>query len=93
MATITALNNQKNNAERLNVYLDGEFVFGLDWAVAGSLSVGQILSPNEIEALQQQDDIEKAKKSALHLIGRRPRSVVEIDRNLQSARSSRLRSL
>ena len=83
MATITALNNQKHNAERLNVYLDGEFAFGLDWAVAGSLSVGQILSPNEVEALQQQDDIEKAKKSALHLIGRRPRSVVEIDRNLR----------
>jgi len=83
MATITAIKNQKRNADRLNVYLDGEFAFGLAAVVAASLRIGQILSADEIAALEQQDDIEKARKSAIGLIGRRPRSMAEIERSLQ----------
>jgi regulatory protein len=83
MATITALKYQKHDADRLNVYLDGEFAFGLAAAVASRLTIGQTLSPSEIVILLQQDDVEKAKKSAIQLISRRPRSVFEIERHLQ----------
>ena len=83
MGTITALKFQKHHTDRVNVYLDGEFAVGLAAAVAVKLSIGQIVSPNEIDALQREDEAEKAKKSALNLIGRRPRSVVEIEDHLR----------
>ncbi len=83
MATITAIKNQKRNIDRLNVFLDGEFAFGLAATAAVGLRIGQILSPDEITALQHKDDIEKARKSAVQLIGRRPRSTAEIERSLQ----------
>ncbi len=83
MATITALKIQKRNADRFNVYIDGEFAFGLDASVSSSLRVGQILSPDEIVVLQQQDDVEEARKSAIRLIGMRPRSTAEIERSLR----------
>lgn len=83
MAIITEIKNQKRNADRFNVYLDGEFALGLAASVAAGLRVGQNLSPVEIVALQQQDDVEKAKNSALQLIARRPRSEAEIERSLR----------
>jgi regulatory protein len=82
MATITALTTQKRNAERINVFLDGQFAFGLAAIAATGLRVGQSLSAEEITTLQRKDDYEKARKSALHLISRRPRSAEEIKRNL-----------
>jgi len=83
MAIITEIKNQKRNADRFNVYLDGEFALGLAASVAAGLRVGQNLSPVEIVALQQQDDVEKAKNSASQLIARRPRSEAEIERSLR----------
>lgn len=90
MRKVTALSYQKNNADRVNVYLDGEFAFGLAEVVAIRLSVGQELSPDEIESLQEEDDYEKAKKNALSLIARRPRSISEIERHLRNKGFSEL---
>jgi len=82
MGKITALSVQKRNRERVNVYIDDEFAFGLAYIAAARLRVGQELSPDEIKALQSQDTIEKAKDSAYRLISLRTRSVAEIQRNL-----------
>ena len=83
MAIITALTTQKRNAERINVFLDGQFAFGLAAAAATGLRTGQVLSEQDISDLQQKDDFQKARKSAVHLISRRPRSVEEVRRNLR----------
>ena len=83
MGVITALTVQKRNSNRLNVYLDGTFAFGLEAAVASTLKVGQTLSAEMIASLQQQDAIGQAKARAVNLISRRPRSVAEIERNLR----------
>jgi regulatory protein len=40
MGTITALSAQKRSPNRVNVYLDGEFAFGLAYAAAAQLKVG-----------------------------------------------------
>ena len=83
MATITALTTQKRNRERVNLFLDGEFAFGLTAAASVGLRIGQIISDTEIAALKDLDEVEKAKNRAVRLISRRSRSVVEIKRNLQ----------
>jgi len=82
MGKVTALSVQKRNRERVNVYIDGEFAFGLAYVAAARLRVGQELSSDEIEALKSQDTVEKAKDSAYRLISLRPRSTVEIQRSL-----------
>lgn len=84
MGKITALSAQSRNRNRVNVYIDNEFAFGLAYVAAASLHVGQELSQEEIEALQQQDTVEKAKDSAYRLISLRPRSIAEIQQNLSS---------
>ena len=80
--TITALEIQKGNKERVNVYLDGEFAFGLPIMEAARLKKGQTLSPTEIEALRTVDVVSQAYDHAVRLLARRPYSRAEIRRNL-----------
>lgn len=79
---ITLLQQQKNNPERVSVFLDGEFAFGVPVDAALRLAKGQFLSDAEIEALQTDDEHERAYQSALHFLGTRPRSSAEVQRNL-----------
>jgi len=81
--TITALRTQKRDPHRVNVYLDGKFAFGLQAIVAAQLHVGQHLTDAEIEALRQQDALEKAYERALHFLSYRPRSTFEVRQKLQ----------
>jgi len=48
MKKITAIKAQRKNTQRVSVFLDGEFAFGLTRAVAGWLQVGQILGEEKI---------------------------------------------
>ncbi|MCZ7666400.1 MAG: RecX family transcriptional regulator [Chloroflexi bacterium] len=82
MGKITTLSAQSRNRNRVNVYIDDEFAFGLAYVAAASLHVGQELSQEEIEALKQRDSVEKAKDSAYRLVSLRPRSIAEIQQNL-----------
>ncbi len=81
-ATITALEAQKHNAERVNVYLDGAYAFGLPAILAAHLRVGQQLSEAEIDALRQADAVERATDRAVRLLARRPHSEAELRRHL-----------
>lgn len=80
--TITRLAPQKRNKERINVYLDGEFAFGLALNAASGLRVGQTLSGQEIDELQAIDTVEKAKASAFRFLSYRPRSTTEVRKRL-----------
>jgi regulatory protein len=80
---ITALKLQKRNHQRVNVYLDGEYAFGLARIVAAWLAVGTELSDEKIAQLQADDQREAAYQRALNLINFRPRTEVEIRQNLQ----------
>jgi regulatory protein len=81
--TITALKAQKRNPQRINVYLDGEFAFGLARIVAAWLRVGQVLDEAKIEALQGDDAQEVAFQQALTYLGYRLRSAKEVQQNLR----------
>ena len=82
--TITALQAQKKNKERVNVYIDGRFAFGLAAIEAVRLRHGQKLSDEEIAALQDRDEAHQAHEVALRYLDYRPRSVDEIRRHLKS---------
>jgi len=80
---ISALKVQKRNPDRVNVYLDGEFAFGLSRIVAAWLEQGRSLSQQEIEELIQKDTSEVAFQKAIKLLDYRPRTGQEIRQKLQ----------
>jgi len=79
---ITAIKAQKRNRQRVSIYLDGEYAFGLSRFVAGWLTPGRKLTEVEIEKLQQEDTYEIAFQKALQFINHRPRSIEETRRRL-----------
>jgi regulatory protein len=81
---ITAVQVQKKNKERVNVYIDGRFAFGLAAIEAVKLRRGQKLSDDEIAALRGRDEAHQAHEAALRYLDYRPRSVDEIRRHLKS---------
>jgi regulatory protein len=83
--TITALVAQKKNPDRVNVYLDGKYAFGLAAIEAVRLKRGQTLTEADIERLQAADDVEQAREKALRFLSNRPRSEWEVRQNLLKA--------
>lgn len=83
MKKITAIEAQKNNPKRVNIYLDGEFAFGLDRFVAAWLSVGQSLEDEKVASLQLNDEQEKAYQQAMLFLSYRARSEAEVRKNLE----------
>jgi regulatory protein len=79
---ITAIEPQQKNPQRMNVYLDGEFAFGLATIVAAWLKVGQELSDEKVASLKAEDEGEVTYQKALHFISYRPRSSAEVRQNL-----------
>lgn len=88
LAKITALEVQKKNRHRVNVYLDGRFAFGLQEVLAFPLKVGQTLSPEEMKQLQERDEAEVAYERALSFLSYRPRSRAEIEGYLRRKEAS-----
>ena len=82
MPVITALEVQKRNKERVNVYLDDEFAFGLNMMEAAKLRKGQTLTAEEIKVLTDEDAINQAVNRAIDFLSYRPRSTEEVRRNL-----------
>jgi regulatory protein len=80
--TVTALTAQKRNPNRINVFLDGEFSFGLSRIVAAWLRIGEELSEEKIARLKEQDTLEVATQRAIELLSYRPRSEAEIRKRL-----------
>lgn len=80
---ITALKIQQKNKNRIAVFLDGEFGFGLSVLVASPLHIDQELSDEQISNLQKQDELEVAYLRADHFIAYRARTQLEVSRKLQ----------
>ncbi len=80
MGMITRLSPQRRDPSRVNVYLDGQFAFGLATTLAEErgLLVGRALRPEEIAALQADDELGKATDRALAFHTYRPRSIREV---------------
>lgn len=75
---ITAIVRQKRNPERVSIFLDEEYAFGLTRIVAAWLQVGQYLSEEKIASLQAEDAREVAYLKAIKYLDYRERSEAEI---------------
>jgi regulatory protein len=83
--TITDLEQQKNNASRVSVFLDGEFAFGIheDLVVKHGLRVGRTLTPEEQQEVERDDQYVRAKQCALDYLAHKPRTEEEVRRKLR----------
>jgi regulatory protein len=75
---ITALEPQKNDPQRINVYIDYQFAFSISRFVGAWLKKGEQLDENRIQLLLDKDLYEKALQKALHFIAFQPRSEKEM---------------
>jgi regulatory protein len=80
---ITALRVQQRNTQRVNVFLDGEFAFGLARITAAWLRIGQELSDEKIASLVAEDQREVAFQQVIHYLELRQRSESEIRQYLR----------
>ena len=82
---ITRLAVQKKNPKRVNVYLDGNFAFGLYRDTAAWLEIGQVLSDEKISELLVKDQEREVYQKAVEFISYKPRTSQETRRKLQKA--------
>jgi regulatory protein len=82
--TITALEVQARDPQRVNVFLDGRFAFGLSARVVGDagLKPGDALGASQVATLLQQEAAQQALQQAFAYLGYRPRSEHELRRYL-----------
>lgn len=94
MPKITAISPQKRKG-RFNVYIDGEFVFGIDedTLVQESLIVGKEISELEISELEEKSEVGKLYQKALRFLEYRPRSEREVRNYLINKLRRETRSL
>jgi regulatory protein len=82
---ITALEPQMNNPDRINLFVDGRFLMGVNAVVVlqMGLRLEQELSPEQLEQLQSEEIEQRAVDRALNYISYRPRSREEVRRYLR----------
>ena len=84
---ITDLTTQARDAERINVFINGDFAMGLARTVVEreGLRVGQELSKENIDALLEAETYHRALNASLHFLSYRPRSEGEIRQRLRKS--------
>ena len=82
--TITKIEPQVRDPERLNVFIDGTFAFGVDQLVAleTGLVVGRACSQAELAEVLAADEVSRATAASLQFLSYRPRSRQEVRRRL-----------
>lgn len=80
MPTVTRIVQQKDQ-NRVNIYLDGKFAFGitLESLMHNSLSVGKELTSDQVALLKNQGDKDKVFGRVLRFITSRPHSEKEVN--------------
>lgn len=83
--TITDIRPQQRDETRVNIFIDGEFAFGLhiDLQLEHYLKKGDVLDDEKIALLLRQDETKKAIASALNLIAYRSRAAGELATKLR----------
>lgn len=85
---ITGIKLQSKNRNRVNIYINGEFSFGLSRFTAAWLKEGMELNDEKISELLEEDKFEIAYQKALNYIKYRERSTEEILRYLRKKKVS-----
>ncbi|HEX4204547.1 MAG TPA: RecX family transcriptional regulator [Ktedonobacteraceae bacterium] len=87
---ITALQPQAHDTERVNIFVDGQFLLGVNALLVYemSLAVEQELTPQQLEQLRYGEELQQAVERSLNFLSFRPRSRVEIRRYLSKKHTS-----
>ena len=85
---ITALEIQKRNKERVNLFVDDQFAGAVSVWIAANLEKGQYLSDADLEQLKSDDEQIKAYNQAIRFLGFRPRSQMEVKDHLRNKKYS-----
>jgi regulatory protein len=82
---ITALEPQANNAERINLFVDGRFLLGVSATVVLQMGLEQEqeLSPAQLEQLRSEEALQQAVERAYNYLSYRQRSREEVRRYLR----------
>lgn len=82
---ITKLTVQKNDPDRMSVFVEGTFAFGVhqDLVLKHRLHTGRVLTSEEQQEIVDEDRIAKAKGRALDYLAHKPRTEAEVHRKLQ----------
>jgi regulatory protein len=82
---ITALEPQANNAERINLFVDGRFLLGVNATVVLQMGLEQEqeLSPAQLEQLRSEEALQQAIERAYNYLSYRQRSREEVRRYLR----------
>jgi regulatory protein len=83
-SVITAIEPQVRHADRVSVFVDGEFTAGMhvEVAAAAGLRVGLPISAEDLKALARAEELRRVRESALYFLGHRARSEQEMRRRL-----------
>jgi len=83
-AVVTKIEEQKKRSSRFSVFIDGEFVFGVDRDVLldHPLHEGDDITPEQVAFYKAEDAFMRAKGKALSLLSYRMRSVKELKERL-----------
>lgn len=86
MSVVIGIKPPPGQRKRVNVFLEGGYVFSLsrDLAYEANLHEGQSLSSQEIEGLESSDKLLQAMNTALKYLAARPRSESEIAARIRS---------
>lgn len=90
VGTITRLEPQMHSDDRVSVFLDGEFAFGVhqDLVVKHGLQEGQTLTAAEQQDIESDEQYVRAKQSAFDYLAHKPRTEQEVRRKLQDGEAS-----
>ncbi len=85
MGKITDITKQKRNKTRVNIFIDGEFVCGLDEVAVASarFKIGDEISADEFKNLVKNSELNSAFERAVGYLGLAPRARKEISRYLK----------
>jgi regulatory protein len=77
---ITAIEPQATNPERVNIFVDGRFLLGVNTAIVlqMGLRVEQELLPAQLEQLRSEEVLQQAIERAYNYLSYRPRSRTEV---------------
>lgn len=83
--TVTRVSPQRRNGDRVSVYIDDEFAFGLyqETALRHGVSRGIYLSISEQEKILADDQLIIARVTALRYLGERARTTYEVRQKLK----------
>lgn len=84
MGKITDITKQKRNKTRVNIFIDGEFVSGLDEvaAAAARIKIGDEIAPERLKELVKSSELNSAFERAVGYLSLSPRATKEIERYL-----------